>query len=245
MYEAPQNVEYALNWIGIHTRCKSNRLRVSQLGKVNNKALYLFPRELAAFNSKVTSNLVGLDAAEKLELAAFPHVKTVCMEYPSCVDCVDFTGMAACSNLTELGLRLTGALDIQVGLLQGLLKLSVCLVGQAQSHIPTELGKLTAATHLSLEGNIGGTIPSELGQMRSLTHLAIVKTNVESSIPCELGCLSELRHLHLNENKKLSGFLPQELYVNKCLKCIHLPHGVHTAGSMYYGDWNGNVWKRF
>lgn len=82
------------------------------------------------------------------------------------------------------------------------------LAGFGLTHVPPEIGQLTALTRLHLEGNQFTSLPPEIGQLTALTELHL-DTNKLTSLPPEIGQLSALTQLRLFNNQLTS--LPPEI----------------------------------
>ncbi|KAE8772139.1 putative LRR receptor-like serine/threonine-protein kinase [Hordeum vulgare] len=105
-----------------------------------------------------------------------------------------------CSNLQYLDLSLnslTGSIPHKIGLLSGLLTLSL------------------------VENNFTGTIPSSLRNITLLEQINLELNHLEGSIPQELGHLSNLVVLELGENS-LTGKIPRIILNHSTLEMLDL-----------------------
>ena len=84
-------------------------------------------------------------------------------------------------------------------------------VSRLSSPIPPELGQLTDAPFVRLEGNrLSGPIPPELGQLTNVRFFSLDRNQLSDSIAAELGRLTNLSGLRINDNQ-LSGTIPLAL----------------------------------
>ena len=79
------------------------------------------------------------------------------------------------------------------------------MTGNNFSHIPSEVGRLTWLTKLTVGGNSGlinasSTLPAELGRLTSITHLQLEGLGITSIPPSILRRLTQLRTLTLDGN---------------------------------------------
>jgi len=82
------------------------------------------------------------------------------------------------------------------------------LSGMGLTHLPPEIGQLTALTELHLGANQLATLPPEIGQLTALTVL-FLHSNQLASLPPEIGQLTALTELYLDSNQLAS--LPPEI----------------------------------
>ena len=89
--------------------------------------------------------------------------------------------------------------------------LSLASNSKVTGSIPSEIGKLTNLTYVTLLGNqLTGSIPPEVGNLTSLIKLNLGTNQLTGSIPPEIGKLTNLTHLMLNVNQ-LTGEIPTEV----------------------------------
>jgi len=102
---------------------------------------------------------------------------------------------------------------------------------QMYGNIPSEIGSLTALTHMYFMNNyLSGAIPSELGNMTQLQYLHLNENNLTKTIPSELGNLNQLMGLQLGDNQ-LSGTIPEEIFNLTNLEYL----------SLYENNLNGTI----
>jgi len=72
--------------------------------------------------------------------------------------------------------------------------------------IPSEIGALSALTHLNLNNNkLNGAIPSTIGALSSLTHLDLSNNYLSDVVPYSLSNLLNLQYLDLRGNNLSNG----------------------------------------
>ena len=96
---------------------------------------------------------------------------------------------------------LSGAVPAEVGRLSALTKLS--LEGNQLTSLPAEIGQLTSLKSLGLQGNQLTSVPAEIGQLTSLEMLDL-HCNQLTSVPAEIGQLTSLTWLNLGGNRLTS-----------------------------------------
>lgn len=122
-----------------------------------------------------------------------------------------------CTSLIFHNEKLRGSLPAEIGLMDSLEHLhiwdtSLDPKGLTGSTIPSELGDLTALTHLALVNNrLGGELPSQLGNLESLQYLALEMNELVGRLPTQLGNMDSLTWLSLWGNQ-FWGALPVELW---------------------------------
>jgi len=83
---------------------------------------------------------------------------------------------------------------------------------QMQGNIPSEIGNLTALTHIYFINNyLSGAIPPDLENLTQLQYLHLNENNLTDTIPPELGNLNQLMGLQLGDNQ-LTGTIPEEIF---------------------------------
>ncbi|WP_052323402.1 leucine-rich repeat domain-containing protein [Flexithrix dorotheae] len=88
--------------------------------------------------------------------------------------------------------------------------------------IPVELGNLTKLKNFSLwSNNLTGQIPGSLAALTSCVYFAVGINDLDGAAPDFLGNLSELSEIYLNNNKKLTGPLPNSLTQLTKLGTLH------------------------
>jgi len=83
---------------------------------------------------------------------------------------------------------------------------------QLHGKIPSEIGNLSALTHLYFINNqLSDTIPASLGNLNQLERLHLNNNQLTGPIPPQLGNLTQLTGLQLGENQ-LTGPIPEEIF---------------------------------
>jgi len=100
--------------------------------------------------------------------------------------------------------------------------------------IPTEVGRLTRLTHLTITQGLTGTLPTGLAQLTGLTFLNLSASDLNGTIPTDLSLLTELRHLELSDND-LIGTIPTELALLSHLTSLRLSGLSQMTGSVPSG----------
>jgi internalin A len=120
------------------------------------------------------------------------------------------------THLNLSSLRLTH-LPPEIGQLTALKGLA--LYNNQLSSLPAEIGKLTALIGLGLDNNQLSTLPPEIGQLTALRELYL-SNNQLSTLPPEIGKLTALRELYLHDNQLST--LPPEIGQLTALRELYL-----------------------
>ncbi len=94
------------------------------------------------------------------------------------------------------------------------------------THVPPEIGQLTALTWLALHGNQLTTLPPVLGQLTALTELYL-DHNQLTTVPSDIGQLTALRALRLHSNQLAT--LPPEIGKLNALTKLYLDQNQLTT----------------
>ena len=165
-----------------------------------------------AFHYNVERIHIFYEAKRIGSLASFPYLKGL----RGTVRNVAFKRLAkTCKLLERLQLQIEGLCTLDgVGELSNLQRLSMhdytvfntCHGGVS---LPSEIGKLSKLTSLTLEGQLFcGRIPTEIGKLQNLKRLVLRTTSLTHTVPTELGALANLEYLDFQQSRLLSGHMP-------------------------------------
>ncbi|MCY3764410.1 MAG: M66 family metalloprotease [Gemmatimonadetes bacterium] len=120
----------------------------------------------------------------------------------------DADGRVVGLNLTNNGM--SGEIPSEIGELSALTHLDLSS-NRLEGAIPAEIGRLSELRELKMNSNVlTGPIPPEIGGLSKLTKLNLGGNRLSDAIPAEIARLSELRRLELGSNN-LSGPIPPEV----------------------------------
>ncbi|XP_052135670.1 probable LRR receptor-like serine/threonine-protein kinase At3g47570 isoform X1 [Oryza glaberrima] len=135
------------------------------------------------------------------------------------------SSLTNCPQLKSLSLDFNGfegKIPISIGNLSKSLEELHLMANQLTGDIPSEIGKLTGLTVITLGMNgLTGHIPDTLQNLQNLSVLSLSKNKLSGEIPQSIGKLEQLTELHLRENE-LTGRIPTSLAGCKNLVQLNL-----------------------